>query len=41
MKFLTQLSVDKANKHLLQINKSNNVIINKTLETKIYPGTQT
>jgi len=33
--------VDKANRHFLQINISNNVIINKTLETKIYPGTQT
>lgn len=41
MKLLTQFSVDKANRHFLQINMSNNVIINKTLETKIYPGTQT
>lgn len=41
MKLLTQFSVDKANRHFLQINTSNNVIIFKTLETKIYPGTQT
>lgn len=31
----------RANRHFLQINMSNNVIANKTLENKIYPGTQT